>query len=72
MKFYERLAKYCEKEYGSLYVQPEGTGSGYNYFICPECGEPLYECDWFEDEFILLDTMICPICHKKLCSIYEI
>ena len=24
---------------------------------CPECGEPIYECDWDAD-----DLMCCPVC----------
>lgn len=28
------------------------------FYNCPECGEPIYECDWDEDD---LDP-ICPIC----------
>lgn len=29
------------------------------FFICPECGEPIYEEDW-EDEFF--EDCICPVC----------
>jgi hypothetical protein len=28
------------------------------FFICPECGEPIYECDWDEHP----DWSECPIC----------
>lgn len=28
------------------------------FYICPECEEPVYECDWDEDEL----REICPIC----------
>ena len=28
------------------------------FYNCPECGEPIYECDWDVDE---LDP-ICPVC----------
>lgn len=27
------------------------------FFICPECGEPIYECDWADSDY-----MHCPIC----------
>lgn len=29
------------------------------FYICPECGEPIYETDWEEAE---LDKEFCPIC----------
>ena len=28
-------------------------------FICPECGECVYECDWTEEG---LKKFLCPIC----------
>jgi len=28
-------------------------------YICPECEEPVYECDWAEGE---LFNALCPIC----------
>ena len=28
------------------------------FYNCPSCGEPIYECDWDEDD---LDS-ICPVC----------
>jgi len=28
------------------------------FYNCPECEEPIYECDWSEDE--LMD--LCPVC----------
>ena len=46
-----KTAKYCEKEYGIQADWEEG------FFICPECGEPIYECDWEDEEFLF-----CPIC----------
>lgn len=42
---------YCEEEYGMSLNAEEG------YFICPECGEPLYEEDWKHHNW---ET--CPIC----------
>lgn len=38
-----------------------GTHVDYNdgFYICPECGEPIYEKDWAEIE---LEKSICPIC----------
>lgn len=29
------------------------------FYICPDCGEPVYKCDWNENE---LQNEICPIC----------
>ena len=29
------------------------------FYHCPECGEPVYEDDWYEEE---LEKFICPIC----------
>ena len=43
----------CEVEYGMTLNTKEG------YFICPECGEPVYECDWTDEE---LRAYLCPIC----------
>lgn len=48
---WEKMAKYCEEEYG-VFVDWEER-----FFICPECGEPIYECDWEEDEL-----RACPVC----------
>lgn len=46
-------ADVVEKDYGS-YVNRED-----NFYICPECGEPVYACDWDDDELV---DVICPIC----------
>lgn len=29
------------------------------FYLCPECGEPIYECDWTRDE---LEHYLCPVC----------
>lgn len=29
------------------------------YYICPNCGEPIYECDWEPRE---LELYMCPVC----------
>ena len=50
-KLWLNAAKYCAKVYGSEINLEE------EYFICPECGEPIYACDWPEEEFV-----ICPVC----------
>lgn len=46
-------AKFVEKVYGG-YVDWEER-----FYNCPECGEPIYECDWDDKE---LREFICPIC----------
>jgi hypothetical protein len=45
-------AVYCEETFGVHVNMKEG------FFICPECGEPIYECDW--DAYS--DWECCPIC----------
>jgi predicted RNA-binding Zn-ribbon protein involved in translation (DUF1610 family) len=44
-------AVYCEETFGVYVNMKEG------FFICPECGEPIYECDWSNH-----DWDECPIC----------
>ena len=46
------IAQTLEKDYGIHVDYEEG------FFICPECGEPIYE-----DDYDLLYT-ICPICEE--------
>lgn len=31
------------------------------FYICPECGEPIYKCDW-ENNFDVKNGILCPIC----------
>ena len=44
-----KTANFVKEVYGA-YVDWENE-----YFICPECEEPIYKCDW--DDF-----SICPVC----------
>lgn len=46
-------AIYVERECGSFVNYDE------EFYLCPECGEPVYSCDWSAGE--LLDY-VCPIC----------
>ena len=48
---WETMAYHCQQEYGT-HIDWEDK-----FFICPECGEPIYECDW-EDE----ELRVCPVC----------
>ena len=47
-----QAAVYCEETFGVPVDMKEG------FFICPECGEPIYECDW--DAYS--EWECCPIC----------
>lgn len=53
MTAWEKNATYVEDVYGSYVDKEEG------FYICPCCGEPVYECDWNKEE---LEKFICPIC----------
>ena len=45
-------AHYCEKTYGTYVDWDE------EFFLCPECGEPIYKSDWDEHD----DWNVCPVC----------
>lgn len=49
-------AKYLETVYG-IYVDWDER-----FYECPECGEPVYECDWSDED---LRNFICPICEFR-------
>jgi predicted RNA-binding Zn-ribbon protein involved in translation (DUF1610 family) len=42
----------CEELYGAHVDMKEG------FFVCPECGEPIYESDW--EDYLEWDE--CPVC----------
>ena len=48
---WEQAALHCEKTYGVFVDWDE------EFFICAECGEPIYKVDW-EDE----ELLACPVC----------
>lgn len=52
MSTWEKIANYCEQVY-TVYVDWTER-----FFECPECGEPIYECDWTPDKM----EQFCPIC----------
>ena len=54
MKFntWKDAAHYCCETFGSYVNWEEG------FFLCPECGEPVYECDW--EDYVYWGG--CPIC----------
>lgn len=53
MTTWEKNARYAKKVYGTHIDWKE------RFYVCPECGQPIYECDWDEDE---LKANLCPIC----------
>lgn len=53
MTQWEKNARLVEKVYG-VYIDWEER-----FYVCPECDEPIYECDWSEEE---LAATLCPIC----------
>lgn len=53
MNVWKENAKIVYKEYGSQVDYNEG------FYVCPDCGEPIYINDWSEEE---LTAEICPIC----------
>ena len=56
---FAHYANFLEKTYGSQYDREE------QFVICPECGEPLYKCDWPRDTFDVVDgAWYCPVCDE--------
>lgn len=54
---WERNAEKVMYEYG-CYIDWEER-----FYNCPTCGEPVYECDWTEED---LKHFICPICGETI------
>ena len=54
MKFnsWYNAAKFCEETFGSYVEWSE------NFFICPDCGEPIYLVDWEDHD----SWGTCPVC----------
>ena len=48
---WKAVARHVKETYGSHVDWLEG------FFICPECGEPIYAEDWGDEEL-----EICPVC----------
>ena len=53
---WQYVATFIEEDYGG-YVDWEEE-----FFLCPECGEPIYKCDY---PHISLG-MICPVCETMM------
>ncbi len=54
---WKRAAHHCEITYG-VHVDWEER-----FFHCPECDEPIYECDWNDED---IPTRLCPVCESDL------
>lgn len=53
---WEANAKLVEEVYGGHVDWEE------RFYECPECGEPIYECDWSVNELL---KELCPVCGFK-------
>ena len=51
MDKWKQIARYLEDEYGTFVDWDE------EFFICPDCGEPIYHVDWDAEEL-----HACPVC----------
>lgn len=60
---WENMAHFLEREYGAFIDWDE------EFFECPECGEPIYKCDWQEEDYFLghafTGSFYCPICEER-------
>ena len=61
---WERIAHFVEDEIGALVDWDE------EFFNCPICGEPIYKCDWQEEDYFLghkfNGTFYCPVCEEAI------
>lgn len=61
---WENIARWVSRDYG---VQVDWEEE---FFICPECGEPIYKCDWQEEDYFLghkfTGTVYCPVCEEPI------
>jgi rubrerythrin len=53
LTMWEIVAMEMQETYGAMVDFDE------KFFICPECGEPVYADDWEDTDF---DGIKCPIC----------
>lgn len=62
MSTWEKVARFCQEVYGS-YIDWEER-----FYICGECGEPIYECDYNEwSDYYTEDNdgPNCPVCEYE-------
>ena len=65
-EIFDNYARLLEDTYGVQYDREE------QFVVCPECEEPIYECDWPEETFLVVDngdeegtiSWLCPICDE--------
>lgn len=55
---WEVIAMEMHETYGAMVDFDE------KFFICPECGEPVYADDWEDIDF---DGVKCPLCFRNTC-----
>lgn len=62
MNYWEEIAEKVAEDFGVM-VDDEDR-----FFVCPECGEPIYEDDWKESDCLGIDgeAWYCPICGELL------
>lgn len=52
---WEENVKEVEEEFGDFVNWEED----FYVYICPECREPIFKCDWSKGKFT---DLVCPIC----------
>ena len=58
---WDKMAKVVEAEYGGYVDWDE------EFFNCPECGEPIYKCDWDAEELVTDGgEYFCPVCESVI------
>ena len=61
---WEKIAHYVEKECGCQVDWDE------EFFVCPECAEPIYKCDWVEEDYFMghkfTGKAYCPVCEEVI------
>ena len=59
---WEKVAHAVEEETGTFVDWDE------EFFICPECSEPIYKCDWQNEDYFLghayTGRIYCPVCEE--------
>ncbi len=66
---WEKVAHLTEVETGAFVDWDE------EFFICPECGEPIYKCDWQDEDYLLGrrsgDKFYCPVCEEVIVGLSD-
>ena len=56
LKLFTQFAEMIEDDFGMQYDREE------NFYICPECGDPIYFCDLLNNPDHNWFTFECPVC----------